>query len=103
MRDFLEAVMIVCFGISWPINIAKAWKARTAKGTSVLFYSFIWIGYAAGITNKILGASVGAYQYNYVFFFYILNITMVTVGILVWFRNHRLDRDMKLCGQEAPI
>ena len=49
MTDLLEAVMIICFGISWPLNIVKAWKARTAKGTSVLFYLFIFMGYIAGI------------------------------------------------------
>ena len=45
MTDLLEAVMIICFGISWPLNIVKAWKARTAKGTSVLFYVCIFVGY----------------------------------------------------------
>lgn len=29
----LEMLMVVCFGISWPINISKAWNARTAKET----------------------------------------------------------------------
>ena len=30
--------MLICFGVSWPINIAKAWKARSTKGISVLFF-----------------------------------------------------------------
>ena len=38
MADFFELLMIVCFGVSWPLNIYKAWKARTTKGSSVPFY-----------------------------------------------------------------
>ena len=37
--------MVICFGISWPINIVKAWKARSTKGISLLFYSFITCSY----------------------------------------------------------
>ena len=92
MTDLLEAAMIICFGFSWPFNVIKAWRARTAKGTSVLFYTFIFVGYLAGITCKILLAQQGKYQYNYVFFFYILNSVLVGSGILVYFRNRRLDR-----------
>ena len=92
MTDLLEAVMIICFGISWPLNIVKAWKARTAKGTSVLFYLFIFMGYIAGIACKIVLAAQGKYTYNYVFFFYILNLLMVGTGILIYLRNRELDK-----------
>lgn len=92
MTDLLEAAMIICFGISWPMNVIKAWKSRTAKGTSVLFYIFIFVGYLAGIACKILLVRQGRYQYNYVFFFYILNSLLVGSGIAIYFRNRRLDR-----------
>lgn len=29
--QLFEAGMLVCFGFSWPINVVKAYKARTAK------------------------------------------------------------------------
>ena len=38
-----EIVMLVAFGCSWPFNIAKSWRSRTAKGKSVIF-EFIIIG-----------------------------------------------------------
>lgn len=38
MENVLEMLMVVCFGISWPLNIRKLIKSKTAKGTSVLFY-----------------------------------------------------------------
>lgn len=91
MADILEAVMIVCFGLSWPINIVKLWKARTAKGTSVLFYYFIDLGYIAGIAAKCVKLSDGIATPWYVWFFYVLNFCMVAAGILIYYRNKRLD------------
>ena len=35
--DYFEIGMILAFGISWPINLIKAWRARTTRGTSLLF------------------------------------------------------------------
>ena len=93
MADIFELLMIVCFGVSWPLNIYKAWKARTTKGISVQFYFLILIGYLFGITSKIIKLSRGVTTPGYVWFFYILNAVIVTLGILVWFRNLRLDRE----------
>lgn len=45
--------MVICFGASWPFNIVRAYKARTAKGTSFLFMSLIGMGYVGGILCKI--------------------------------------------------
>ncbi len=92
MSELLEAAMVVCFGISWPLNISKLLKSRTAKGTSVLFYFFIWIGYIFGILSKCIKAANGVSTAGYVWFFYILNTVMVSFGILLYFRNKRLDQ-----------
>ena len=32
MAELLEVIMIVSFGASWPLNVIKSHKARTAKG-----------------------------------------------------------------------
>ncbi len=92
MADIFELLMIVCFGVSWPLNIIKAWRARTAKGSSVQFYFLILVGYLFGITSKAIKLRSGISTPGYVWFFYILNSVIVTTGILVWFRNRRLDR-----------
>ncbi|MCI6955813.1 MAG: hypothetical protein SPI15_01255 [Candidatus Faecousia sp.] len=42
MADVLEILMLVCFGASWPLNILKSWRARTAKGKSILFNILIF-------------------------------------------------------------
>lgn len=98
MSDIFELLMIVCFGVSWPLNIIKAWRARTAKGSSVQFYFLILVGYLFGIASKVIKLRAGVSTPGYVWFFYILNSVIVTTGILVWFRNRRLDR-MAEAGQ----
>lgn len=101
ISTIMETIMIICFGLSWPLNISRAWKARTAKGTSILFYSFIWIGYVCAIIGKFALIAANAPQpwyvtvKWYVLFFYFLNTLMVTCGILIYFRNKALDRKNK--------
>lgn len=85
--QFLETVMLVCFGVSWPISLYKNVKSRTAVGTSLAFIVMIIVGYLAGITAKILSGSTG-----YVLVAYVLNIMMVTANLFVYFRNRALDR-----------
>ena len=31
ISHLLEALMILCFGLSWPLSIYKSWTSRTAK------------------------------------------------------------------------
>lgn len=92
MENVFEVLMVVCFGISWPLNIRKAWNARTAKGSSVLFYFFIWIGYIFGLGSKAIKLMNGIPTPAYVWFFYILNTVMVSIGIIIYYRNKLLDR-----------
>lgn len=95
--SIMEMMMVVLFGISWPLNIIKAWKSRTAKGISLMFYLFIWLGYLFALTGKFTLIHNNAPQpwyetvHWYVMFFYVLNILMVTVGIAIYFRNRMLD------------
>lgn len=91
MENLLEVLMVVCFGCSWPLNIVKAWRAQSAKGTSILFYFFIWIGYIFGLASKYIKYLSGGFTPVYVWFFYLLNTVMVSVGIIIYFRNRSLD------------
>ena len=40
-----EMIMLICFGLSWPFNIAKSLRSRTAKGKSLWFEVCIIVGY----------------------------------------------------------
>lgn len=82
-----EALMLVCFGFSWPLNVIKAYKARTAKGTSLAFIFLIITGYIAGITAKFIN-----HQFNYVLAVYFLNLAIVMMNVLVYIRNKSLDK-----------
>ena len=37
LSELLEIGMIVLFGCSWPMNVIKSYKVRTAKGKSLAF------------------------------------------------------------------
>lgn len=87
MQSILETVMLVCFGFSWPLNVIKAYKAKTAKGTSLPFILLIITGYIAGISAKLISG-----QINYVLIAYVVNLAIVSLNVVVYFRNASLDK-----------
>ena len=94
MAEILEIIMILSFGASWPMNVIKSYKARTAKGKSLAFMLLIFFGYIAGIASKFVNETYMANFSSkwYVLFFYFLNIFMVGIDIILYFRNKRLDK-----------
>ena len=102
MADIFEAAMILSFGISWPINIRKLLKSKTTKGTSIVFYYLIDIGYVAGITAKIIKLTNGIQTPWYVWFFYILNFCMVLFGIIIYYRNKKYDKEREAENNSQP-
>ena len=87
MAEILETAMLICFGLSWPINLVKSIKAKTARATSLKFLLLILIGYLCGIAAKIV-----LHQYTYVLGVYFLNLTVVTANLIVYFVNRRNDK-----------
>ena len=94
MAEILEIIMILSFGISWPLNVIKSYKSRTNRGQSLVFLLMIFSGYIAGIVSKLLNdaymAQIG--QKWFVLFFYVLNLIMVGLNLLIYARNARLDK-----------
>ena len=86
--------MVVSFGASWPLNVMKSYKARTTKGKSLSFLCLIFFGYIAGITSKLINEAYMASfaQKWYVLFFYVLNLVMVGIDLLLYARNAKLDK-----------
>lgn len=87
MGSIFETVMLVCFGFSWPLNVIKAYRARTAKGSSLPFIILIIVGYIAGIAAKLISG-----QITYVLAAYIINLVIVLMNLVVYFRNAALDK-----------
>lgn len=94
MPEILETIMLICFGLSWPVNAYKNYKARTAKSMSLFFILLILFGYAAGIAAKIIAGRI-----NYVLAVYIFNIIMVALNLAIYFINRRHDRDGQVGGK----
>ena len=87
MGQLFEVLMLVCFGISWPFNISKSWKSRTAKGKSLVFELCVVVGYLCGIAGKFVSGNV-----TYVVAVYVLDVSMVTIDIILTLRNMALDK-----------
>lgn len=96
--DIFEIGMVICFGFSWPFNVIRSYKARTAKGTSLLFTLLIVIGYVSAIIGKFIligseGAEFWTVTRTIAFIFYWINLAMVSTGLVIYFRNKKLDAD----------
>ena len=75
-----EALMLICFGISWPISIAKSLRTKMVVGKSPLFMAILIVGYASGITHKILNS------FDWITALYAANLIMVAFDLYLYFR-----------------
>ena len=87
LASIFETIMILCFGISWPMSIVRSYRSRSTKGKSIMFSFFIAFGYVCGIVSKLM-----SHTYNLAFWFYFPNITMVCTDIVLYFRNRAIER-----------
>ena len=87
MSEIFEIFMVICFFLSWPISIRKSWKSRTAKGKSVVFEFFLLAGYVFGVVSKLVVGNI-----SYVMIFYIINFCAISIDVVLYFRNRKLDR-----------
>ena len=51
--QIFEIIMLICFGLSWPISVYKSIRSGSTKGKSAVFIIAIIIGYISGIIGKI--------------------------------------------------
>ena len=88
--EIFEAIMMLCFGCSWPFAILKTIRVKNPAGKSYLFMSLVIIGYLAGCAHKIL------YDWDFVFYFYLLNTLLVATDlVLCLYYQNRLNRAAK--------
>ena len=86
IASIFETLMIISFGISWPVNVSKAVRSRSTKGKSIMFDYFILAGYICGLISKFM-----THTFNLAFWFYFPNIIMVITDIIVYYRNRKLE------------
>jgi hypothetical protein len=87
--SIFEGLMLVCFGLSWPISIAKALRTKTVSGKSPLFMSIVIAGYASGIIHKIL------YARDWIIILYIINLVLVAIDMSLYFHYSRKQPEGK--------
>jgi hypothetical protein len=83
--SIFEALMLICFGAAWPVSIYKSYTSRTCSGKSVIFLYIVLLGYAAGLTHKIL------HSRDWVIALYALNGVMVVIDIVLYYRNRKIQ------------
>lgn len=91
MSKALEVLMLVCFGFSWPFNLAKSLKTRSTKGKSLVFLWAIVIGYLCGIAAKLVSRAPFA-EYWYVYLVYVLNTVMVASDLVLYYINRGREK-----------
>jgi hypothetical protein len=83
--SIFEIIMLVCFGLSWPVSIFKSLKTKTVAGKSPLFMGIVILGYASGIVHKIINDA------DWVIALYFANLLLVAIdmGVYYYFINNQ--------------
>jgi len=85
--SFFEASMLICFGVSWPVSIAKALRTKVVAGKSPLFMAIVCLGYLSGVIHKAL------YSLDWIIALYALNFLLVAVDLSLYFLYFRRQKD----------
>ena len=91
--SFLEAIMLICWGMSWPVSILKTLRTKNVYGKSPIFMALIAIGYVSAILHKIL------YSYDYLVFLYLVNLSMILIDLYLYTRYTLRDIEDLKCTQ----
>ena len=83
--QLFEAVMLICFGVSWPVAIIKTLRTRRTEGKSLMFLLLVLVGYLAGVTAKLLLA-VETDTLQWVTALYAVNAVLVAAEIVLYLR-----------------
>ena len=87
--QIFEIIMLICFGISWPISVYKSIRSKSTKGKSVVFIIAIIIGYISGVIGKIVN-----HQISYVIILYCINLIVVSIDLGLYFINSNREKLM---------
>jgi len=83
--SILEAGMMICFGSSWPFQVAKTYRTKDVKGKSFRFLWLLELGYIMGILHKIF------FNMDLVILLYIINFCLVGTDLFLCYRYKNLD------------
>jgi hypothetical protein len=89
IMSIFEITMLTCFGAAWPLSIWKSIKSKSTSGKSLPFMIIIAIGYIAGMLHKIV------YNFDLVFYLYLLNFLMVGTDVTLYFVNKYREKKLQ--------
>ena len=94
-----EAVMFICFGLSWPVSLIKTLRTKTVTGKSPLFLVLIIIGYMSGITHKII------FSRDILILLYLVNLSMIIadLGLYLRYSNRKQVQSTRLNKWERVV
>lgn len=84
----LEAAMLVCFGLAWPLANLRMLRTRRASGNAATV-ALVFCGYLAGMASKLAGLGEHA-ALAPLFWLYLLNGASVAFNlVLLWHYGRR--------------
>jgi len=88
--DMLEMGMLLCFGVCWPISIARMLRSRRSEGKSIGFVTVVLIGYLFGVASKIAYGTLSGSPLPPVTLLYAVNCVCVALDglVCVYFRRY---------------
>jgi hypothetical protein len=84
-----EAIMLICFSISWPFAILKTIRTKNVEGVSIFFIWFVLVGYLSGILFKVSEAINDGFM-NPVILLYIYNLFLVGTEMILYYRYNNI-------------
>ena len=96
----LEAVMLICFGIAWPLANLRMLRTGRAEGKGMAFTAIILCGYIAGALAKLTWAS-SAHSLPAVFWLYVLNTVSVAGNLLLQWQLGRCSKSQVAAPRPA--
>ncbi|MCQ3034796.1 MAG: hypothetical protein MJ248_01025 [Bacilli bacterium] len=94
IAELCVALMLACFGASWPINLIKSIKTKSTKGKSLVFLILIDVGYVIGIAGKLISWGT-SWTSILAFSVYIFNFVFVTADFIMYFVNKACEKRAK--------
>lgn len=98
MTNFFELIMLICFGLSWPISVYKSLTSKSTQGKSLVFMFAIIIGYVCGIIGKIIGGHL-----NYIIVLYLINLFFVSFDVVLYFVNNTANKKTPLISHNRAV
>jgi len=87
---WLEALMLLCFGLAWPFGNLRMLRTRRALGPGLAVTALILCGYVAGALAKWVAAAPGS-PVPALFWFYLVNAFSVALNLVLQLHYGRRD------------